>query len=192
MYFEEQGQGFRCPQCSGPRRRYAKKVGDRVGTTLDGKECNTLSRAHAYSVHSGDGGSDSSWNMADIFFISYTFADDTLSLSHTPGLIHFLGPFHNVKQVVMLPFFCFPLEVSSRPLPLVSGPSTTCKRRYLGTKCEYRPYRVISCRTVPFHSSRAKAAITVRYSKVQVDSNYCQCWSIADLMRCSLQFVVVM
>eukprot|EP00585_Thalassiosira_rotula_P004388 CAMPEP_0196153392 /NCGR_PEP_ID=MMETSP0910-20130528/37134_1 /TAXON_ID=49265 /ORGANISM="Thalassiosira rotula, Strain GSO102" /LENGTH=154 /DNA_ID=CAMNT_0041417195 /DNA_START=41 /DNA_END=505 /DNA_ORIENTATION=+ len=36
MYFEEQGPGFRCPQCSGPRRRYAKKVGDRVGTTLDG------------------------------------------------------------------------------------------------------------------------------------------------------------
>jgi rubredoxin len=36
MYFEEQGAGFRCPQCSGPRRRYAKKVGDRVGTTLDG------------------------------------------------------------------------------------------------------------------------------------------------------------
>lgn len=36
MYFEEQGAGFRCPQCSGPRRRYAKKVGDVVGTTLDG------------------------------------------------------------------------------------------------------------------------------------------------------------
>jgi hypothetical protein len=36
MYFEEQGPGFRCPQCSGPRRRYAKKVGDRIGTTLDG------------------------------------------------------------------------------------------------------------------------------------------------------------
>mmetsp|Transcript_25567 Transcript_25567/g.61480 ORF Transcript_25567/g.61480 Transcript_25567/m.61480 type:complete len:149 (+) Transcript_25567:182-628(+) len=36
MFFEEQGVGFRCPQCSGPRRRYAKKVGDRVGTTLDG------------------------------------------------------------------------------------------------------------------------------------------------------------
>mmetsp|Transcript_3689 Transcript_3689/g.4411 ORF Transcript_3689/g.4411 Transcript_3689/m.4411 type:complete len:149 (+) Transcript_3689:79-525(+) len=36
MFFEEQGPGFRCPQCSGPRRRYAKKVGDRVGTTLDG------------------------------------------------------------------------------------------------------------------------------------------------------------
>ena len=36
LYFEEQGAGFRCPQCSGPRRRYAKKVGDVVGTTLDG------------------------------------------------------------------------------------------------------------------------------------------------------------
>lgn len=36
MYFEEQGAGFRCPQCSGPRRRYAKKVGDKVGTSLDG------------------------------------------------------------------------------------------------------------------------------------------------------------
>merc|ERR1719491_416887 len=36
LFFEEQGAGFRCPQCSGPRRRYAKKVGDVVGTTLDG------------------------------------------------------------------------------------------------------------------------------------------------------------
>merc|ERR1712194_737123 len=36
LYFEEQSPGFRCPQCSGPRRRYAKKVGDRIGTTLDG------------------------------------------------------------------------------------------------------------------------------------------------------------
>lgn len=36
FYFEEQGKGFRCPQCAGPRRRYAKKVGDKVGTTLDG------------------------------------------------------------------------------------------------------------------------------------------------------------
>jgi len=36
LFFEEQGKGFRCPQCSGPRRRYAKKVGDKVGTTLDG------------------------------------------------------------------------------------------------------------------------------------------------------------
>ncbi|GAX26445.1 hypothetical protein FisN_37Hu005 [Fistulifera solaris] len=42
MYFEEQGPGFRCPQCSGPRRRYAKKVGDRVGTTLDGGDAPIL------------------------------------------------------------------------------------------------------------------------------------------------------
>lgn len=42
MYFEEQGTGFRCPQCSGPRRRYAKKVGDRVGTTLDGGDAPIL------------------------------------------------------------------------------------------------------------------------------------------------------
>mmetsp|Transcript_9691 Transcript_9691/g.23718 ORF Transcript_9691/g.23718 Transcript_9691/m.23718 type:complete len:157 (-) Transcript_9691:3224-3694(-) len=42
LYFEEQGAGFRCPQCSGPRRRYAKKVGDRVGTTLDGGDAPIL------------------------------------------------------------------------------------------------------------------------------------------------------
>lgn len=42
MFFEEQGVGFRCPQCSGPRRRYAKKVGDRVGTTLDGGDAPIL------------------------------------------------------------------------------------------------------------------------------------------------------
>eukprot|EP00979_Chaetoceros_neogracilis_P003093 scaffold524_cov260-Chaetoceros_neogracile.AAC.13 len=42
MYFEEQGTGFRCPQCSGPRRRYAKKVGDVVGTTLDGGDAPIL------------------------------------------------------------------------------------------------------------------------------------------------------
>ena len=42
MFFEEQGAGFRCPQCSGPRRRYAKKVGDRVGTTLDGGDAPIL------------------------------------------------------------------------------------------------------------------------------------------------------
>lgn len=34
--------GFRCPQCSGPRRRYAKKVGDRIGTTLDGGDAPIL------------------------------------------------------------------------------------------------------------------------------------------------------
>lgn len=42
LFFEEQGPGFRCPQCSGPRRRYAKKVGDRVGTTLDGGDAPIL------------------------------------------------------------------------------------------------------------------------------------------------------
>ena len=42
MYFEEQGAGFRCPQCSGPRRRYAKKVGDVIGTTLDGGDAPIL------------------------------------------------------------------------------------------------------------------------------------------------------
>ncbi|CAM9397796.1 unnamed protein product [Heterosigma akashiwo] len=35
-YFEDQRKGFKCPQCAGPRRRFAKKVGDKVGTTLDG------------------------------------------------------------------------------------------------------------------------------------------------------------
>lgn len=42
LYFEEQSGGFRCPQCSGPRRRYAKKVGDKVGTTLDGGDAPIL------------------------------------------------------------------------------------------------------------------------------------------------------
>mmetsp|Transcript_18258 Transcript_18258/g.25761 ORF Transcript_18258/g.25761 Transcript_18258/m.25761 type:complete len:149 (+) Transcript_18258:78-524(+) len=42
LYFEEQTAGFRCPQCSGPRRRYAKKVGDTVGTTLDGGDAPIL------------------------------------------------------------------------------------------------------------------------------------------------------
>uniref|UniRef100_A0A6U0RS20 Rubredoxin-like domain-containing protein n=1 Tax=Eucampia antarctica TaxID=49252 RepID=A0A6U0RS20_9STRA len=42
LYFEEQTAGFRCPQCSGPRRRYAKKVGDVVGTTLDGGDAPIL------------------------------------------------------------------------------------------------------------------------------------------------------
>jgi len=42
LFFEEQSPGFRCPQCSGPRRRYAKKVGDVVGTTLDGGDAPIL------------------------------------------------------------------------------------------------------------------------------------------------------
>lgn len=35
-YFEDQTAGFKCPQCSGPRRRFAKKVGDKIGITRDG------------------------------------------------------------------------------------------------------------------------------------------------------------
>lgn len=31
-----QKRGFVCPQCRGPRRRFAKKVGDKVGITQDG------------------------------------------------------------------------------------------------------------------------------------------------------------
>jgi rubredoxin len=36
VYFEKQIKGFKCPQCGAPRRRFAKKVGDKVGITLDG------------------------------------------------------------------------------------------------------------------------------------------------------------
>ena len=35
-YFEDHKKGFICPQCSAPRRRYAKKVGDKWGVTNDG------------------------------------------------------------------------------------------------------------------------------------------------------------
>ena len=35
-YFEEQVRGFICPQCSAPRKRYAKAVGDQWGVTRDG------------------------------------------------------------------------------------------------------------------------------------------------------------
>eukprot|EP01038_Epipyxis_sp_PR26KG_P008434 gene8434-11411_t len=35
-YFEQQSKGFICPQCSAPRKRYAKKVGDQWGVTRDG------------------------------------------------------------------------------------------------------------------------------------------------------------
>ena len=35
-YFEEQKRGFICPQCSAPRKRYAKAVGDQWGVTRDG------------------------------------------------------------------------------------------------------------------------------------------------------------
>mmetsp|Transcript_5467 Transcript_5467/g.8251 ORF Transcript_5467/g.8251 Transcript_5467/m.8251 type:complete len:156 (-) Transcript_5467:254-721(-) len=40
--FEDQKKGFICPQCSGPRRRFAKKVGDKVGITLDGGDAPIL------------------------------------------------------------------------------------------------------------------------------------------------------
>ena len=36
LYFEELKRGFICPQCSAPRKRYAKKVGDQWGVTRDG------------------------------------------------------------------------------------------------------------------------------------------------------------
>lgn len=36
QYFEEMKKGFICPQCSAPRKRYAKKVGDEWGVTRDG------------------------------------------------------------------------------------------------------------------------------------------------------------
>merc|ERR1719453_620582 len=36
LYFEQLKKGFVCPQCSAPRRRYAKKVGDQWGVTNDG------------------------------------------------------------------------------------------------------------------------------------------------------------
>ena len=35
-YFENQPKGFVCPQCSAPRKRFAKKVGDKWGVTNDG------------------------------------------------------------------------------------------------------------------------------------------------------------
>ena len=33
LWFEQQQRGFICPQCSAPRKRYAKKVGDTWGVT---------------------------------------------------------------------------------------------------------------------------------------------------------------
>ncbi len=42
MRFEDQAKGFRCPQCSGPRRRFAKKVGDKIGVTRDGGDAPIL------------------------------------------------------------------------------------------------------------------------------------------------------
>merc|ERR1719265_1329706 len=34
--FEDQQMGFKCPMCAAPRRRFARKMGDKIGTTLDG------------------------------------------------------------------------------------------------------------------------------------------------------------
>mmetsp|Transcript_23975 Transcript_23975/g.66652 ORF Transcript_23975/g.66652 Transcript_23975/m.66652 type:complete len:210 (-) Transcript_23975:126-755(-) len=34
--FEDLQAGYKCPSCSAPRRRFARKLGDKVGTTLDG------------------------------------------------------------------------------------------------------------------------------------------------------------
>eukprot|EP00931_Biecheleriopsis_adriatica_P073033 TRINITY_DN473_c0_g1_i1.p1 TRINITY_DN473_c0_g1~~TRINITY_DN473_c0_g1_i1.p1 ORF type:complete len:197 (+),score=38.63 TRINITY_DN473_c0_g1_i1:57-593(+) len=34
--FEDLKMGFKCPQCAAPRRRFARKLGDKIGTTLDG------------------------------------------------------------------------------------------------------------------------------------------------------------
>ena len=56
LFFEEQTKGFKCPQCSGPRRRYAKKVGDKVGVTLDGGDGPILAASFVgESVGSVDG-----------------------------------------------------------------------------------------------------------------------------------------
>ncbi|CEM16421.1 unnamed protein product [Vitrella brassicaformis CCMP3155] len=35
-WFEDQGPGFKCPQCQAPRRRFAKKVGSVVGQKIGG------------------------------------------------------------------------------------------------------------------------------------------------------------
>jgi len=40
--FEEQKMGFKCPACSAPRRRFARKLGDKIGTTLDGGDAPIL------------------------------------------------------------------------------------------------------------------------------------------------------
>lgn len=34
--FEDQKTGMLCPQCAAPRKRFARKLGDKIGTTLDG------------------------------------------------------------------------------------------------------------------------------------------------------------
>jgi len=40
--FEDQQRGFKCPACAAPRRRFARKLGDKVGTTLDGGDAPIL------------------------------------------------------------------------------------------------------------------------------------------------------
>ncbi|CAM9147683.1 unnamed protein product [Choristocarpus tenellus] len=42
LFLEQQPRGWICPQCSGPRRRFAKKVGDQVGITQDGGDAPIL------------------------------------------------------------------------------------------------------------------------------------------------------
>uniref|UniRef100_A0A0G4GB71 Rubredoxin-like domain-containing protein n=1 Tax=Chromera velia CCMP2878 TaxID=1169474 RepID=A0A0G4GB71_9ALVE len=37
-FFEDQSNKFKCPQCAGPRRRFAKKVGDKIGEKLGGSD----------------------------------------------------------------------------------------------------------------------------------------------------------
>eukprot|EP00933_Yihiella_yeosuensis_P084801 TRINITY_DN9947_c3_g1_i1.p1 TRINITY_DN9947_c3_g1~~TRINITY_DN9947_c3_g1_i1.p1 ORF type:complete len:181 (+),score=32.98 TRINITY_DN9947_c3_g1_i1:90-632(+) len=40
--FEELQVGFKCPACAAPRRRFARKLGDKIGTTLDGGDAPIL------------------------------------------------------------------------------------------------------------------------------------------------------
>lgn len=40
--YKKQKRGFVCPQCRGPRRRFAKKVGNQVGITQDGGDAPIL------------------------------------------------------------------------------------------------------------------------------------------------------
>ncbi|OEU13104.1 hypothetical protein FRACYDRAFT_190559, partial [Fragilariopsis cylindrus CCMP1102] len=42
LFFEEQSAGFCCPQCSGSCQRYAKKIGNCVGTMHDGGDAPIL------------------------------------------------------------------------------------------------------------------------------------------------------
>lgn len=40
--FEDMQMGFKCPSCAAPRRRFARKLGDKIGTTLDGGDAPIL------------------------------------------------------------------------------------------------------------------------------------------------------